>query len=155
MPHHSNDENSQCPASSRLRKGRTSIPGQIYLVTTVTRDRNRVFDEFEAGCALCQTLNHLARLELVRNLCFVVMPDHLHWLFTLGERRDLSAVVRMAKNNSARSLGGSIWQPGFHDRAIRREEDVLPAARYIVANPLRAGLVRKIGDYPFWYATWL
>ncbi len=83
------------------------------------------------------------------------MPDHLHWLFALGEKQDLSGVVSTAKSNSGRTLGGSIWQPGFHDRAIRKEEDVLPAARYLVANPLRAGLVRRVGDYPFWYAMWL
>ena len=29
------------------------------------------------------------------------------------------------------------------------------AARYIVANPLRAGLVKQIGDYPLWDAIWL
>ncbi|MGB2247280.1 MAG: REP-associated tyrosine transposase [Alcanivorax sediminis] len=146
---------SNSPASFRLRKGRTSIPGQIYLVTTTTRERRWVFDDFDAACTLCQTLHRLAELELVSNLCFVVMPDHLHWLFELGDKHDLSGVVRMAKNNSARALGGSIWQQGFHDRAIRREADALPAARYIVANPLRSGLVKKVGDYPFWYASWL
>ncbi len=25
----------------------------------------------------------------------------------------------------------------------------------VVANPLRAGLVNKIGDYPFWNAVWM
>lgn len=143
------------PGNARLRKGRVSIPGQIYLVTTTTRERFRYFDDFEAGRSLCQTLYRLDELELVHNLCFVVMPDHLHWLFSLGGARDLSAVVRLAKSNSGRAIGTSIWQPGFHDRAIRREEDVLPAARYIVANPLRAGLVESVRDYPFWYAVWL
>jgi len=28
-------------------------------------------------------------------------------------------------------------------------------ARYIVANPLRAGLVSRVGDYPLWDACWL
>jgi putative transposase len=28
-------------------------------------------------------------------------------------------------------------------------------ARYIVANPLRAGLVERLGDYPHWDAVWL
>jgi hypothetical protein len=28
-------------------------------------------------------------------------------------------------------------------------------ARYIIANPLRAGLVDRIGDYPLWDAMWL
>ncbi|MGH8412134.1 MAG: REP-associated tyrosine transposase, partial [Pseudomonas sp.] len=38
---------------------------------------------------------------------------------------------------------------------IRRDEDLPAVARYIVANPLRAGLVEKIGDYPLWDAVWL
>ncbi len=50
---------------------------------------------------------------------------------------------------------GPLWQPGFHDRAIRKEEDLQAVARYIVANPVRAGLAGKVGDYPLWDATWL
>lgn len=50
---------------------------------------------------------------------------------------------------------GQLWQKGFHDRAIRKEEDLQTIARYVVANPLRANLVDKIGDYPLWDAIWL
>ncbi|MFB6261862.1 MAG: transposase, partial [Thiohalorhabdaceae bacterium] len=58
--------------------------------------------------------------------------------------------------NAQRNLPGSpVWQPGFHDRAIRREEDLEAVARYVVANPLRAGLVDRIADYPHWDAAWL
>lgn len=53
------------------------------------------------------------------------------------------------------SEGRKIWQAGFHDHAVRREEDLAGIARYIVANPLRAGLVDAIGDYPLWDALWL
>ncbi|MNW20243.1 hypothetical protein D3C71_2205540 [compost metagenome] len=49
----------------------------------------------------------------------------------------------------------TLWQKGFHDRALRREEDLLKVARYVVANPLRAGLVEKLGDYPLWDAIWV
>ena len=48
-----------------------------------------------------------------------------------------------------------VWQKGFHDHAIRRDEDIKAVARYIIANPLRAGMVDRIGDYPFWDAVWL
>jgi hypothetical protein len=48
-----------------------------------------------------------------------------------------------------------LWQKGYHDRALRRDEDLQQAARYIVANPLRAGLVKRLGDYPLWDAVWL
>ena len=73
----------------------------------------------------------------------------------------VSKVVRRVKGKSAhsintyRSCSGSVWQKGFHDRAIRNEENIRSVARYIVANPLRAGLVENIGDYPFWDAAWL
>ena len=35
------------------------------------------------------------------------------------------------------------------------DEDLAGVARYIVANPLRAKLVRALADYPFWDAVWL
>jgi hypothetical protein len=38
---------------------------------------------------------------------------------------------------------------------VRSDEDVQAIARYIVANPIRAGLVKRVGDYPFWNAIWL
>jgi hypothetical protein len=28
-------------------------------------------------------------------------------------------------------------------------------ARYVVANPVRAGLVQRVGQYPHWDAIWL
>ena len=94
-------------------------------------------------------------------LAFVVMPDHFHWLFSLEGRRSLSVSVNTVKSFSAREINrilgrrGEVWQRGFYDRAIRCEEDLEHVARYIVANPLRAGIVDSIGHYPFWDAKWL
>ena len=88
------------------------------------------------------------------------MPDHWHSLITL-QTGTISNFMQRIKGRSAiainRALGnqGKLWQKGFHDRAIREEEDLQVIARYIVANPLRASLVKKIGDYPLWDAIWL
>jgi hypothetical protein len=38
---------------------------------------------------------------------------------------------------------------------VRRQQDMRALARYVIANPLRAGLVESIGDYPLWDAIWL
>lgn len=51
--------------------------------------------------------------------------------------------------------GKTIWQKGFFDHAARSDEDLLTIARYIIANPLRAGLCESVGDYPWWDAEWL
>ena len=88
------------------------------------------------------------------------MPDHLHWLFELGDQ-PLDTVLASVKSRSAKAVNasrrktGQVWQRGFHDRAVRHEEDIRAIARYIVANPLRAGLVQHVGDYPLWDAVWL
>jgi REP element-mobilizing transposase RayT len=49
----------------------------------------------------------------------------------------------------------SPWDRGFHDHALRSDEDVRKVARYIVANPIRAGLADNVLGYPYWNAVWL
>ena len=48
-----------------------------------------------------------------------------------------------------------LWQKGYHHHALRREEDLRAFARYVVANPLRAGLANDLGAYPLWDAIWV
>ena len=50
---------------------------------------------------------------------------------------------------------GRFWQPAFHDRALRADDDRIAIARYIVGNPIRAELVSDLKDYPFWNAVYL
>jgi putative transposase len=134
--------------------GRWSQVGQVYLVTTVTRERQAVFADFASARLLINVLRAESALGRCETLAFVVMPDHLHWLLRL-QQGSLSDSVGRIKSISAKRLGGPIWQAGFHDRALRREEDLPSVARYVVANPLRAGLVTRVGLYPHWDAIWL
>jgi hypothetical protein len=47
------------------------------------------------------------------------------------------------------------WQSGYYDHVLRQEEDRLRVTAYLLGNPIRAGLVTRIGDYPFWgSAVW-
>jgi len=141
--------------SHRLRSGRYSCAGQAYLITMVTAARAPVFESLAAARSLVQVLQQEQRLTRAQTLAFVVMPDHLHWLMQLGEVCTLSQCVHSVKSMSSRQHGPGLWQAGFHDRTLRREDDLRAIARYIVANPLRAGLVQQLGDYPHWDACWL
>jgi len=143
------------PHSRNLRKGRVSEANRVYLVTAVTEKRRRLFHELHPGRCLIRSLMKEQELGRASTLAFVVMPDHFHWLLQLREGASLPKVVRTVKSVTAHRLGGTVWQDGFHDHALRREEDLRAAARYVVANPLRAGLVRRLGDYPHWDAIWL
>jgi REP element-mobilizing transposase RayT len=147
------------PHGSDLRKGRWSQSGGIYLTTTVTHNRNPWLHSFAVGRQLINVLR--SEVHRADTLAFVVMPDHLHWLLRLQDGVSLSRVMADVKSISARrinndlSRAGPLWQAGYHDCAIRKDEDLTAVARYIIANPLRAGLVSHIGDYPLWDAVWL
>ncbi len=145
-----------------LRKGRVSIQKHIYLITTVTKKRKPIFNNLNNARLVVNSLRYVEQARQLQSLCFVIMPDHLHWLFSLGAANNLSLVVAEVKRRSAcrinernQTIGSVVWQPGFHDYALRKEGEIKTIARYVIANPLRAGLVDKIGDYPFWDAIWL
>ncbi len=145
-----------------LRKGRFSEAGRAYFVTCVLADRSSaLFSDFYCARLVINEMKQLHTVGIVNSMAWVVMPDHVHWLFQLLEVKALSEVMRLFKGRSAHRLNqylnrqGAVWQKAYHDHALREEEDVRGIARYMVANPLRAGLVKQIGNYPHWDAMWL
>ena len=144
--------------SSALRRGRYSETDQIYHVTFTTHNRRPLFQSLKYGRDFIQILK--IESGVTDTLAFVVMPDHVHWLLQL-RNKSLSKTVQTVKSMSTRYINlvsgstGAIWQPGFHDHAIRSDEYIVDIARYIVMNPVRAGLVRSVREYPHWDAVWV
>ena len=144
----------------RLRRSRFSEQGRLYLLTAVTHQRQPVFADWRLGRLLVDQLRCADESSTIASMAWVVMPDHLHWLVEL-KHGTLAELMCRIKSRSSRSINllrgdqGRLWQRGYYDRALRRDEDIKGSARYIVMNPLRAGLVRRVGDYPLWDAIWI
>ena len=144
----------------QLRKGRISIPGQIYLITTVCADRCAIFANARRAVATALALREQRLWRDSTALCWVLMPDHLHLMLLLGESESLAHAMNRIKSVTSRAArdGGhdanAVWMPGFHDHALRRDEDVLAAMRYVLANPIRAELVRSLEAYQYWGCVW-
>uniref|UniRef100_UPI002AB1AD14 REP-associated tyrosine transposase n=1 Tax=Pseudomonas kulmbachensis TaxID=3043408 RepID=UPI002AB1AD14 len=130
---------------------------RIYLLSTNTRCREPIFNDFALGRLVVAHFRAAQDQGFADSLAWVVMPDHFHWLIEL-RRGTLSGLIQRTKSLSTKAVNLSsvrqisLWQNGFHDRALRREEDLVKIARYVVANPLRLGLVEKLCDYPLWDA---
>ena len=144
------------PGYSSLRKGRVSIPNQIYHLTASTLNRTNYFSNFELAKFLSKNLYRTEQ----KTLAFVVMPDHFHWLVQIDNNvSQLGDLIKSLKVSTIRFANNKnielSWQKGFYDRAIRKEEDLEDVARYIVMNPVRAGIVKSVRAYPFWNAVWL
>jgi putative transposase len=140
--------------TNALRKGRHSEVGHTYHVVLSTHNKQPIFIDFNLARKMVLALLESDNNNLTHTLAYVVMPDHIHWLFEL-KAESLSRCVQRVKSQVSRGIGNTIWQKGFYDHGIRSDESLIRAARYIVANPLRAGLVSKIGDYPHWDSVWL
>ena len=147
-------------ASHRLRIGRYSEQNRIYLLTTNTIGREPVFSDFALGRLVVAQFRAAEHRGCASSLAWVVMPDHFHWLVEL-QSGSLSELMQRTKSLSTKAVcryagrEAKLWQKGFHDRALRQQEDLIKLARYVVANPLRARLVDKLGDYPLWDAIWV
>jgi REP-associated tyrosine transposase len=145
----------------QTRVGRYNERNRIYHVITKSLDNEAIFLSFANARIVIDLLRQQQDGAHANSLAFVLMPDHLHWLMQITGERSLSTCVNAVKSGSTRRINsvtgrsGRLWQKGFYDHAIRCEKDVRSTARYIVANPLRAGIVTSVTDYPHWDAIWL
>ena len=91
----------------------------------------------------------------------LVMPDHVHMIFTplvnqaAREVYSLASIMDAIKGASShkvnRALGrkGNVWQAESFDHVLRSSESLDAKIAYILANPVRASLVNKWQDYPW------
>jgi len=82
---------------------------------------------------------------------YVVMPDHVHILLKLGTSAlyTIVATIKATIKHDVRHFTNLNWQPGFHDRIKRDYDGSGDFARYTLNNPVRAGLCKAPGEYPF------
>jgi REP element-mobilizing transposase RayT len=87
------------------------------------------------------------------------MPDHLHLLVQAKEGcQSLERFIGAFKNITTRLYWqqggkGKLWQRGFYDHIVRRDEDLATISGYIMDNPVRAGSVEEPEQYP-WLGQW-
>lgn len=87
--------------------------------------------------------------------CF--MPDHLHILVEgKNVHSDLKKFVKDFKQRTGywykheeSSAGNQLWQPGYYEHVLRKEEYTNEVLRYVLNNPMRKGLVAHYLDYRY------
>jgi putative transposase len=99
-----------------------------------------------AGLLADATLYHQQNLWCLHLL--LLMPDHLHAILAVDAGWRLSEVIRNWKRLTARTHGVR-WQRGFFDHRLRPGENLELKSRYVRQNPVRARLVPRPEDWPF------
>jgi putative transposase len=140
-------------------------PGS-YFVTVATYQRERWFTEPALTRVCIEDLHLACRTEGFVLEAFCFMPDHVHVLVSTEESRNLIRLVHRFKQRTGwwfrnrYGAGGlkasptadrrpTLWQRSFYDHVLRRDEDEPGVVRYILENPVLAGLAPCVGEYPF------
>ncbi len=95
-------------------------------------------------------------------LAAVVMPEHVHLLFTAkqdasGEFYSLAEIVNSIKSAAAHQINralqrsGTVWQAEYFDHVLRASESIDAKVEYLRMNPVRRGLVRVPEEYRWLY----
>ena len=125
-----------------------------YFLTICVFGRAGGFVDDEVARNVVMQLSQTADAHRFAVIAYCLMPDHLHALVA-GEHEaaDFREFVRIFKQRTSfgwkRRRSTPLWQRGYFDHVLRDEEDTLGVARYIVENPIRAGLVRHPVEYPY------
>ena len=113
-----------------------------------------MFVDHSAVHQVMMDLSRTAHDECFSVIAYCFMPDHLH-LLAAGTHpaADFRQFMRIFKQRSAyrwkQQQGTALWQRSYFDRVLRSEEDTVRVARYLLENPIRAGLATRPEDYPY------
>jgi putative transposase len=137
------------------RLERSRYKGVVTVAFTVcVRHRHRILANDPVVEALVPMLKESADQCGCKVMIYVFMPDHLHVLLTgIDETSDCLSAMEKFKHRSGmwfkrKDVGGA-WQEGFYDHIVRFDEGWQGQGQYILANPVRAGLVTDWWTGPY------
>ena len=125
-----------------------------YSLCFCTIQRQRLFTTEPVVDLVLQQFLRAGTEQRVALIAYCFMPDHVHLLAVgTSEVADGKRYIALAKQYSGfyykKAHHNRLWQRYPHERVLRDDEATLAVARYIIENPVRAGLVSDPRDYPF------
>jgi len=125
---------------------------EIYFITVNCRPRfENQLALPDVSVKLFETVHHRQERLLWWPYLFLLMPDHLHALLSFPPSdKPIRSIVSKWKEWTAKDIG-IVWQDDFFEHRLRHDESRRQKADYILANPVRAGLVSRVEDWPFVY----
>jgi REP element-mobilizing transposase RayT len=138
----------------RRLDGVTYVGMQRYSLTMCAAFRRPLFNDVTLAAAAQTQILQVATAFAFAVGAYCIMPDHVHVLMLAqSDQSNLEQVMKQFKQVTGFAYKHvhrkPLWQPGYYDRILRDDEATLDVARYILENPVRAGLAKRLGEWPF------
>jgi putative transposase len=125
----------------------------MYLITACAYYRARnTFCHPEIGRRILDSIQLRNEKKIWYCDLAVLMPDHIHLILNFSDETPMTKIVGNWKSWLAKSEGIR-WQKNFFDHRLRNDDEAGQKAEYVLLNPVRAGLVARVEDWPYiWLA---
>ena len=135
-------------------KGFNYVGFHRYSLTFCTNQRRRLFTEPAVVDLVAAQLLRAANEQKFAVIAYCFMPDHLHLLIegTCDDsdgRRFIKSFKQYSGYYYSQTRHDTLWQRYGLEHVLRDDETTIEVVKYILANPVRAGLAAAVEDYPF------
>jgi putative transposase len=130
-------------------------PSRTFFVTTGTSMGRRLLQSERNANLLIDVLRSLVAERRFKLRDFVIMPDHVHLLLTLGCEMTIEKAMQLIKGRFSHRIShefghkGEVWQRGFTEVQVMNRASFEKHREYIAHNPVKAGLASSAGGFPF------
>jgi|HubBroStandDraft_4_1064222.scaffolds.fasta_scaffold144990_2 putative transposase len=128
---------------------------KAYFVTASAYMKQNLFQRSEIAQLFISTMFQYRDSGRFAVHEYVVMPNHVHVVFSIDDGQSLGQGVQLLKGGFSHALGASgfrmkaVWQPSYYDRRIRDAGEYLRIRNYIRSNPVRRGLAAEPEGFAF------
>lgn len=135
------------------RKPRLSIPGAPQHVIQRGNNRQAIFVVDENYHQFIEMLSLAADKHDCQIHAYVLMTNHVHLLATPSTEDGIGKMMQSLGRryvqyfNLRNARTGTLWEGRYRATLIDTEQYLFACMRYIELNPVRAGLVKRPGEY--------
>jgi putative transposase len=137
------------------RPPRLVADGLVYHALNRGNNRARVFDRPADFRQFLDALGQTKQRYPFRLYAYCLMGNHFHLVLAPADGQSVSRILRSLTvahtwhYHKALGTSGHVWQGRFESPAVASGGHLLTVMRYVESNPLRAGLVADMADYPW------
>ena len=129
--------------------------GLVYHAINRGNNRAAVFDDAEGYRLFLHSLRQTKERYPFKLFGYCLMTNHFHLVLQPEAGQSISRIVQSLTVahtwwfHRHHGTVGHVWQGRFKSPLIETDEHLLTVVRYVESNPLRAGMVKDLKDYPW------
>ena len=133
---------------------RPAVPGGVYHVSVRGNRRQIVFFDGVDRRRFLRLLAETVRQYGWRCHAYCLLDNHFHLVVETPKPNISAGMQRLNSRyaewfNRRHAFDGHLFQGRFHSRLLETDWHLLELSRYVVLNPVRAGLCPSTGDWPW------